>query len=381
VDEFTDAIQYAYMCTYYANALSLFLAPQITPKEITHDHCEAVRGLPSFRAFVRKRLANDERVRVRDMLESDPILFGAVREMVSQGREALIKLTGAIEVIRSAQRSLPNTPVSARSTLYLQAMSGKLNGSALVRSLLLTIRKAPSDTVMTFAAALRALDVPFDLRETCKTIIKELEALLQSQQGSTQPLRSEDDVKNATLRTTVVAQKVELSKQKSALSKEDAAYTAILRRFTDALEQYLSKRLVSPTDLVFHEIFIYDSRSPHREVFTARPRHAIERALTTPHDYLDCECCAPEKGEGEKATLASTQPASAVLYQLYLESGSLINVSDLWQAFQAVMGEERSEEETMALFQRALAELRYLGFVKSTRKRADHIAKAAWRGL
>jgi origin recognition complex subunit 3 len=46
-----------------------------------------------------------------------------------------------------------------------------------------------------------------------------------------------------------------------------------------------------------------------------------------------------------------------------------------------VMGGEKEEGDLMALFQRGLAELRYLGLVKSTRKRADHVAKVAWRGL
>lgn len=33
------------------------------------------------------------------------------------------------------------------------------------------------------------------------------------------------------------------------------------------------------------------------------------------------------------------------------------------------------------LFERALAELKYLGLIKGTRKKTDHVAKAAWRGL
>jgi hypothetical protein len=33
------------------------------------------------------------------------------------------------------------------------------------------------------------------------------------------------------------------------------------------------------------------------------------------------------------------------------------------------------------LFQRALAELKYLGLVKPTRKKTDHISKVAWKGL
>lgn len=34
-----------------------------------------------------------------------------------------------------------------------------------------------------------------------------------------------------------------------------------------------------------------------------------------------------------------------------------------------------------ASFQRALAELRCLGLIKSSRKKTDHVAKLAWKGL
>jgi origin recognition complex subunit 3 len=35
----------------------------------------------------------------------------------------------------------------------------------------------------------------------------------------------------------------------------------------------------------------------------------------------------------------------------------------------------------LALFYQALADLKAMGMVKATRKRIDHISKAAWRGL
>lgn len=36
---------------------------------------------------------------------------------------------------------------------------------------------------------------------------------------------------------------------------------------------------------------------------------------------------------------------------------------------------------TRALFSRALAELKYLGMIKHSRKKADHLAKLLWNGL
>lgn len=89
------------------------------------------------------------------------------------------------------------------------------------------------------------------------------------------------------------------------------------------------------------------------------PRAAIERALSRPHDYLACECCDQVEGQ-----LAASQPTTA------LESGAVINVQDMWNAFQAVMGvEEQEENELLALFYRALAKLKYLGVIKNSRKR------------
>lgn len=38
-------------------------------------------------------------------------------------------------------------------------------------------------------------------------------------------------------------------------------------------------------------------------------------------------------------------------------------------------------DKSRALFQRSLAELRYLGFIKASRKKTDHVAKLAWKGL
>ena len=380
-DELTDVVEYAYMSCYYANALSIFLQPDVKLNNVPADHFEALRTLGSFRTMVQSFLDEGDTKQVLKLLESNAELLSEAKRQIVAGKESLTQLTTTLDVLRAIQEHLPNTPTSPKSSLYIQAMSCKLRDSAMIRTLLLSVRKAQSDMASALMESVCAQSIPEDVRAEIISLKSQLADLVAGSTSKGQPLRSEDDIGASTVRTTVVAQKVHLSKQKSQLSKQDAAYTDILRAFSDQLEAYFNDTLIDPHDLPFHEIFVYDLKSPHREVFTPRPRHAVERALSSPHDYLDCDCCAPDKVEGDEATLSSTQPATAVLYQLYLESGSLINVSDLWQAFQAVMHGEKEEGDLMALFQRGLAELRYLGLVKSTRKRADHVAKVAWRGL
>lgn len=381
IDSFVDMLKYGYMSCFYANALSLFSKPGLKVADVPEDHFEALRCTGSFQDWARRLLDENRATEVKDALQSDESLFSLARQSINEGLQTLSGMMFTLTMIRTLQQSLPNTAVSRKSSLYIHAISGKLAGSAMIRSLLLTVRKVPSDTAIEVLKAVLQLDVGKYGLTGCADIATELDELVRAQEEGDKPLRSEEDVRNSTLRTTIQAQKVELSKHKTSLSQQDKDFTALLRRFTDMLEKFFNETLVDPRDLLFHEVFLYDLRSPHREVFTPRPRHAVERALTSPHDYLDCDCCAPDKGDREEATLAATQPGTAVLYQLYLESGNLINASDLWQAFQAVMGDERDEGQTMALFQRALAELRSLGMMKGTRKRVDHVAKVAWRGL
>lgn len=379
---FVDSVQYAYMSAFYGNALSILLDSEAASSKLSDEHYDALRNLESFQGAARRMLEARQLEALRHYLDSNEKLQTFVLEQIKEGRQKLKGIVSATKVLRLIQQHLPGTAVTSLSALYLIAISGKLSGSPLIRTLLLTVKKIPSDVALELLEAVAVSAWSDILSEKCSTLRDNLRELLSDQECTAKPLRSESDLQNSTLRTTVVAQKVELSKHKSALSEQDKAYTALMIRVSQAFEDYFTQTLIDPTSLPFHEIFLYELKSPYRESFTPRPRHAIERALASPHDYLDCECCASEQeGEKQECTLGSSQPATALLYQLYLESGSLVNVSDMWQAFQAIIGEEREEAETMALFQRALAELKYLGMVKGTRKRVDHVAKVMWRGL
>ena len=75
-------------------------------------------------------------------------------------------------------------------------------------------------------------------------------------------------------------------------------------------------------------------------------------------------------------------PTTAILYHLYMETGSLVNVADLWSAYYALVGDESEmglDERTALLhFYRGLSELKLMGFVKQSKKKADHVAKLKW---
>ena len=108
IHSFVDAVQYAHMSCYYANALSIFLDPTVKYKDVPSDHFEAVRNLDSFRAVCKRSLALDEVSRVQGLLDNNETLHDFVRSEIVIGQKALAKLIIAVDLVRALQIALPN---------------------------------------------------------------------------------------------------------------------------------------------------------------------------------------------------------------------------------------------------------------------------------
>ena len=273
---------------------------------------------------------------LRALLDDNDGLGDLVVQELQSGREALQAILRAINVLFRIQSSLPVKTQTPWSEMYIRAMCAELARSAVFEEIMTSLKKLPSDTMGDLLDDLAGISVPSELVE----ITSELDQVTGHSEDANVPLRSAYDVHHETLRTTVVAQKVSLSRNALALSTQDSAYTKIVDRIYTILCDYFETTLINPQDLFLNEILIFDSKSPHREVFTPKPRFAIERALSSPHDYLGCDCCG-----GSEDGLSATQPATAVLYQLYLESGAVINTADLWLAFWTIVGGDGMEDE------------------------------------
>lgn len=273
---------------------------------------------------------------VRNLLDDDENLNDLLMQGLGNSRAAIRQLILAVNALDRIQSTSNHKTKVFWSQLYVRAMSGDLLTSTMLEDSLSSLKKVPSDAMHDLLNDLNGFISEHELRN----LSKDLNKLTNSLDDPTTPLRSQYDVHHETMRTTVIAQKVSLSKNTSALSAQDTAYTKLVDHIFTELQTYFETTLIDPQDLFLNEILIYDSKSPHRDVFNPRPRHAIERALSSPHDYLGCECCG-----GAEEGLSSTQPATAILYKLYLESGSIINTADLWSAFWMIVGEEGAENE------------------------------------
>ncbi|KAF3762399.1 hypothetical protein M406DRAFT_341632 [Cryphonectria parasitica EP155] len=396
---FISSLKYAYMCHFYANPLSILLSRAASPQA---EHNEALRNLPSFRTHVEDAVEAGRLKYARHLLEND--------EYLDQQRTAALKSTLNWE--DRFLRSLALLEASEASqddfiTMYINALAEGIDLHSQESPILGSVRRMSATDISSLLG--RLISVIHSGRselglkgwadedpDTIRSLsgMAERTALLQVQaQRKGKPLRSQYSAQSRVLRTTVIAQKVQLSQDESNLTKEDKAFTELVDSVSALLATTIS---CQAADTVFlHELWMYESKSPYKDVFTPRLGSLLERALSRPHDYLACACCSHVVDGGNGASL----PTTSILYHLYQETGALINVADLWSAFYGLIGmdedaerrlestssESKSrsndgydERSALVLFYRGLADLKAMGFVKATRRRADHISKNKW---
>lgn len=130
------------------------------------------------------------------------------------------------------------------------------------------------------------------------------------------------------------------------------------------------------------ELFVFSDSATIRQHMVGVPRAAVHTALNNPHYYLQCECCEMD----EDGSLVQTLPDLSVAYKLHLECGRMINLFDWLQAFRTVVDEagpdddqeQQVDPKIQARFTRAVAELQFLGFIKSSKRKTDHVARLTW---
>lgn len=214
---------------------------------------------------------------------------------IQKSRESLDAMTTASQILEAVRNQIPGLSPQSLSQLYLLAFKGDVLESAIFRELMLSLRKTSSDLLTTQLTCISSF---FASTPTCNTrqkecdrILKKLDSLLQKVPSAELPLRSKHDLRNQTARTTVVAQKVGLQIHETRVSEHAAKYSELLEEFVEWFQQYMKDTLVSIDDVLFSEVIVYDNVYPDSAVFTPRSRPALERALTSPHDYLNCSCC------------------------------------------------------------------------------------------
>jgi origin recognition complex subunit 3 len=387
---FGRMVKYTYMSHFFANYLSVLADPgQELDKHTESLVCEAARNTPSFMDFVETTLATSIRDKaskneVENLLGNNQILMKSIRTHVAEGQDKMAKHYAAVTCLKEMILSL-------RRAVTVQGQG--VPGYDLIASSVV-----PDDIFEASVIALAGPDAVEIILENLSfhETLEKLSAdtfynfLCSNTDTTIFPLMNHRALKSLQQRTKALL---------PADSTDSTTYRTILTTFTTLIITSLKTHLIDPTTLPFHEIFIYNSKTPLTQVFAPTPRYAIERALDRPADYLGCECCNSNTDDANNNS--ATQPPTSILWKLWCEAGSVVNARDLWEAFRGAMiprdqdqdqepqgeGEEveegGNERRVLALFYRSLAELQMLGMVKMSKRKpgVECLAKIVWRGM
>ncbi|GLB39805.1 putative origin recognition complex (ORC) subunit 3 N-terminus [Lyophyllum shimeji] len=185
--------------------------------------------------------------------------------------------------------------------------------------------------------------------------------------------------------------------------------------FGEWLVEYLNGVLAPLEDATLWDIW-YTGLSPFpADLINPSVRASIVAGLLEPHKFAE----ASDEEDNERTSLALWElPDTSILFRRYLDSGKMINLYDWFESFQleletqrkalkqrlvqrtsgshsptkrgrkgkAKAAEEADEEddldkwklEVQARFMRAMQELDYLGFIKHTGRKADHVQRVVY---
>ncbi|XP_075551941.1 origin recognition complex subunit 3 isoform X1 [Dermacentor variabilis] len=161
-------------------------------------------------------------------------------------------------------------------------------------------------------------------------------------------------------------------------TKRVSPFEALRDEFSSFFAEAFSN-LKPSTSMPLHEVLYYNDAAALKQYFTPSPRTVLHAALARPQTILMCECCR----NTSSCNISASLPDLSISYKLHLEGGKLINLYDMMQSFKSVKSGEKKlsaqeEKITEAQFFRSIAELQFLGLVKPTLRKTDHVQRMTW---
>lgn len=422
VTGFVQGIKYCMMEHYYANNIKALCCPKEEVSEaiakLNSENLEQVRRLPSFRPYVESQ---DARKRI-DLLEDDEFLRKSLSIILSDYHEYIRNFHVVLRILLAFVKELPRSPLGKQlreiyslctskslteTTEYkecIQMVSFQSKNELLenLKSAIKTLNHSSSQRNLRTKSGLYSplksspskLNSPRKTRERAKStvdsITMELTGFLhQIDAASLQANSRKDDTEDMELENQnhVKLNRQELKEKLFKAMKEDkvqSEFEIVRASFVAHLTQLFKQHLQPPTTQALHELMVFSDVASVRKQIIGSPRGAIHTALNNPQVYLQCECCSLPSSDAILPTL----PDVCIAYKLHRECGKLINLYDWLQAFLTVVDPvdpDESEDERrvvkpimQARFTRAVAELQFLGFIKPSKRKTDHVMRLTW---
>ncbi|XP_065836689.1 origin recognition complex subunit 3-like [Oscarella lobularis] len=359
---------------------------------LSKSQLESIKSLESFQRYVGELPSPDRKT----LLSNEKHLKDCIVELVGNLQRARENFYVSLKCLLCILKELPSTRLGTDlHDVCLACSSGSLPQHSGYKSLIRMLKQTSEVGLIKMLnlclAELDALECvsASERKDLIVSLLKEIETVKDVPVIATRARETRSMATETTIQRKMRLQ--ERLKQAAAREKEPKSRLDKIRvmasRFFD---EWFSVSLQGSSSRPLHETVCYDSENI---AIRLNPpiRSSLHVALTQPESYL----------KKRKRTLRGSSPSPDVClaYSLYLECGKLINLHDWLQAFASVVesdgrakrslprrrrGRKRTadgqplETITQARFIRAISELQFMGFIKPTKRKTDHVQRLIW---
>uniref|UniRef100_A0A673IEP8 Origin recognition complex subunit 3 n=1 Tax=Sinocyclocheilus rhinocerous TaxID=307959 RepID=A0A673IEP8_9TELE len=359
VQNFVKGLQFSMLEHFNSQPLSVLCCQKqealLSAKTLSKQNVERIRHLPSFMRYVETQ-EPQEQVR---LLTNDEHVKEVCQKLLKNLHKYHKNYYPVLQCLHSLTSSLPKFPLGKHiRELHVSCIEKNLWETEEYDSALQLLRILAKDELV---AALRKCA---EILKSANT--KRMQNALQQLEDFIGRLETleEDSSGNGVVSAKMEYQRTDLFQlQKTLLEKESRrtkrmnSFEVLRSQVIDFIDSLVREYLTPAEFQPLNEVCYYSSSGVLRQRLNVTPRTSIQAALSHPFYYLKNASLKTDAG-----TISSAAPDLCIVYKLHLECGlSFSNTVD-------------------GTCHCAVSEMEFLGFVKSTKQKTDHVARLTWGG-
>ncbi|XP_040453472.1 origin recognition complex subunit 3 isoform X2 [Falco naumanni] len=391
VQNFIKGFQLCVVEHFYSQPLSVLCCELVDAKKrvntLSHDQCENIRKLPSFRRYVESQVSENQIA----LLTSDSFLKEVTQKLLEDLQIYHENYVSVLRCLHVFTSSLPKYPLGKQiRELHCACLENQVWETEEYESSLQLARMLNKSDLVTMLQQCVEIFVSSSGKEFDKTVEKLKEFLTQFQELEAEAFEEDVSVsseKELQKKTDLYhLQKTLLELKESRRSKKLTKFEMLRFEVVDYIDSLVRNYLVPADHKTLYEVVYFNTASVLRGHLNAAPRTALHTALNNPYCYLKNQALKSDGG-----SISNKAPDICIAYKLHLECGRLINLVDWLEAFSTVVmavegpkadaaSSDQVDHIIYARFIQAVSELIFLGFIKPSKQKTDHVARLTWGG-
>ncbi|TMS21718.1 Origin recognition complex subunit 3 [Larimichthys crocea] len=396
VRNFIKGVQLALLEHFHSQPLSALCCKKkealLNVMQLSNSHLERIRHLPSFKRYVEKQEPQEQ----GNLLTDDAHLKDVCQNLIKDLRKYHKNYYPVLRCLHTLTSSLPRYPLGKQvRELHLICLEKNVWENEDYQTAMKLLKMLAKDELIALLQRCMETLEPVKSKKMKSALVQLKDLLAKLKQLDTvaaETLPCPEDcitspVKNLQKKTDLFQlQKTLLEMNESRRAKKLSPFEVLRNEALEFMDGLVKSHLSPPETQTLYEVCYYTSSATVRRHLNATPRTSIQAALSSPYYYLQNESLKTEDG-----TVSNAAPDICIAYKLHLECGRLINLYDWLEAYATVVSAAEGnhpdsehfgkvEEVKHARFIRSVSELEFLGFIKSTKQKTDHVARLTWGG-